>query len=259
MLRNIVLNPQTVCGLGQNFGAQVSNWSITKRSSSRVTPLWPKSRQVIATLVASGTRSKKSCSVPLPQRTLMNSSTSIWMIQSALRITGSRRAGRARAAGASCLSNRRCCGAARCRAPATGPGSRCAVLAAVGVDQEIVDAHGAVIGDPFEDIGRLVLHAADDHVAGRVPGRPRGSAGAKAAARDSSSTWPRRLCGAKPDRRSLSKFCRASGGMIARAQADSPSCGSVATVIGPAGPAAASLGRRLARSAPLIASPPWPA
>ena len=43
-----------------------------------------------------------------------------------------------------------------------------AIGAVVGIDQEIVDPNGAMIGDPFRDIGGLVLHAADDHA-------PRGS------------------------------------------------------------------------------------
>ena len=35
----------------------------------------------------------------------------------------------------------------------------------------LVDTDGPVIGDPFDDIGRLVLHAADDHVACRALGQ----------------------------------------------------------------------------------------
>ena len=52
-------------------------------------PLWPKRRQVIARLVASGAASNRSRKVPFLVRTLMNSSTSIWIIHSAFCVTGS--------------------------------------------------------------------------------------------------------------------------------------------------------------------------
>ena len=49
-----------------------------------------------------------------------------------------------------------------------------AVFAVVGVDQEIVEPDGPVVGDPFEDIGRLVFHAAHNHMArGSVVGLAR--------------------------------------------------------------------------------------
>ena len=65
------------------------------------------------------------------------------------------------------------------QAPQNGIG---AVAAIIGVDQEVIEAHGAVIGDPFDDIGRFVFHAGDDDiaaVAGRQCARGHGGIGGR--------------------------------------------------------------------------------